>query len=1051
MSVSGGDVTFRLLGDASGALASVNSVGSALNAVAEIATGLVIGEAFVASVDGAIDAVHELFSSMMDVNSAIEQFNTQMGVLFDNASTSMNNTGQASDAAASRTSSAGYTIARAQQSMADAAQDHARAIAQINDEAQKARDTLTATLQELAQAYEQSMSDLTASHDAAMDKLKQGEADATQQFNEQLAQRTQAFNDAMQSLQDSHQKTMQSLADQLEQLTETYQQEQEKRDATFLAQDQSAPDTYEAQRKKALADAKSLQSDLADARAAGDSDLVAALENRIQQEQALAGENYDSYLANLHAQQAATQAAADQAYQLKVQKIQQEQATEEASYADRVKKLQDSYNAEVASLRESLAKKLAETNQQMASEQSAYEKQVAVKQATYDKDVANAKKAEQDKLAALQQRFDQENLMYERHIRDLNEQIDHAGAGGGGKPSAAAKRMAGPEVNELPDEKKALEDYTGQKLKNGQEYAEALNEFLMQATFGTPFTADDLRKASRTLTGFKLDTTKWLDTIVNTAAATGQTPQMIASLLGRISTGEGGRAAYEFAQLGVPLQDILPKGSFDSANALTLPASQALPLIMSGLQSRFKGMAASQAQTLPGLLSNFADLGLIVQGIIGGVPMSPPAPRRGDEGRNQEGAAQPKGLYTDIEDELRKIYEWASKNQDKIAEVAATIRDKLHQAFTDLAPVIERIAGQIEQWFASGQAEKDFASLGDTIRTVSSHATDLYNDLESVINTVKDGLDTWNKFKDIAGALLVTFIGWQILTTIGEAFVTIGGIIEGLSVIFTGLGVAEGLALLPLSPILIIVGLIAGAVALLYLAWTNNWFGIRDTITNVWNSMSSTIARVWNGVITWVGDTLDWLERKFQDAWQNIRDGIVNAIVQAAVAIAGTINSILSTVEQLVNKVINGIAKILGPMVNFINQGLRALGLPTIDSPILNPVSLGQIDIASLESSLQAALPNLVSYAMAALLGPVGGAALTVPGVIPAPPSNLSGTVPDGQTGSVNYDQLGAAVATALQNNPPNIYVDGQNLTSYVQQSLLRYGSRNGSILGSNA
>jgi len=67
-------------------------------------------------------------------------------------------------------------------------------------------------------------------------------------------------------------------------------------------------------------------------------------------------------------------------------------------------------------------------------------------------------------------------------------------------------------------------------------------------------------------------------------------------------------------------------------------------------------------------------------------------------------------------------------------------------------------------------------------------------------------------------------------------------------------------------------GLIAGALALFYMAWKNNWFGIRDIITNVWEKYikpvldaivkwgAKTIKTVWNWSIKALGKFWEWLK-----------------------------------------------------------------------------------------------------------------------------------------------------------------------------------------------
>jgi chemotaxis protein histidine kinase CheA len=1001
--VGGGDVTVTIGGDASGAQSALTQVSNSLAQIAEVAAGVSLGEAFLDSISTAIGALGDLFNAVMSVNASIEQFTVQMGVLFDNASQSAGSASDATAGVASVSSSAANTIARAQQSMADATQDHTRALQQLSEEAQTARDTLAATLTQLAQTYQTATADLAASHDQTVAKLDSQESDATANFNEQLAQRATAFQEAMQSLSESHAHTMQTLADQLQQLTDTYQTEQAKRDATFAKQNDLAPDSYEKQRKTAASTIRGLQADLADAQRSGDTDLVAALQARIAEETVLENQSFDAYKAGLVQQQQATQAAADQQYQAKVAKVQQQIDYEDQRYQEQSAKLQQTYNNDVQHLREALDKQLANIADQKTRELAAYDKAVADKANTYAKDVANAQKAEQQKLDALQQRFDQENLLYARHIRDLNEQIAHAAAGGGGGAGGtAARNLAArtPISSELPQEKADLLAMTGAPSLTGPQYGQALNQYLEQSTLGTPFTADDLRAASRTLTGYQMSTTKWMGTIADTAAGMGISPQYVSQLLGRIASGQGGFAIREFGALGAPLQGLLPKGAFGANDQLLIPPEQVMPLIMQGLQRRYGGMALKESQTLPGLLSNFADFGLMAAQTVGGTPMGPTVTaRRGAEGRSLE-AEQPKpGIYQDIEGELAKVYGWLAKNQDAVQNLADAIREQLHRVFVELQPTIADVEAKLEGWLTSGQAERDVTSLGDA----AVKLVDTLTHLGDTIDQVKKQL---GPFLPIIEDLAIAFAALTVLSPVLVSLASLWTILSGLASIFatvaTVIGTVLGISALLAGAILVLIA----AVGLLVLAWINDWGGIREKTAAVWADIQNIIQTTWTAIRSWLDNAWAQLQNTVNQVFQSIKDRIELAFLQAALSVANILNGMLGTIQDFINSAVDALNKFLSPILAVANAALTLAGKPTLSFTGLTHVSLGGINT----SGIQGQIGTLQSQ--------------------------------------IDYAQLGASVAAALQANPPVVQMDGVTLTRQVRTNLIQIGRGSGSVLG---
>lgn len=92
----------------------------------------------------------------------------------------------------------------------------------------------------------------------------------------------------------------------------------------------------------------------------------------------------------------------------------------------------------------------------------------------------------------------------------------------------------------------------------------------------------------------------------------------------------------------------------------------------------------------------------------------------------------------------------------------------------------------------------------------------------------------------------------ELITRIGHFVGALAGLSAGMIAAGTAIKVVVGLVGLLTSPIALIVGAVAG----LYMAWTNNWFGIRDTIEEVITPIVEIIHNdLWNE-LTAIGDAL---------------------------------------------------------------------------------------------------------------------------------------------------------------------------------------------------
>lgn len=107
----------------------------------------------------------------------------------------------------------------------------------------------------------------------------------------------------------------------------------------------------------------------------------------------------------------------------------------------------------------------------------------------------------------------------------------------------------------------------------------------------------------------------------------------------------------------------------------------------------------------------------------------------------------------------------------------------------------------------------------------------------------------------------VIMIVLAVVAAIGPLLMVVGGLISGITAIIP-IVTAVGTALAGAIPIILAV---AAVVALLYLAWTNNWGGIRDKMAAVWAWLQPILKNLWD----WLKTNIPLALQALADYWQN--------------------------------------------------------------------------------------------------------------------------------------------------------------------------------------
>jgi hypothetical protein len=227
--------------------------------------------------------------------------------------------------------------------------------------------------------------------------------------------------------------------------------------------------------------------------------------------------------------------------------------------------------------------------------------------------------------------------------------------------------------------------------------------------------------------------------------------------------------------------------------------------------------------------------------------------------------------------------------------------------------------------------------------------------------------------KVILGVLLLAAVLGPIILIIGSVIGAIGSImtvLPALGTAFAAIGAAITGTLLPaigavitaLAPVLIPILLIIAVLALLYLAWKNNWFGIRDITAQVWEKLKAAFAsgvefvkKVWESLQPAIQFVLKYITtivkawqalfrgdfyefgRLLRQAWDMLWNLMITILKNAWVTIKNVAKSIVDGIlavfkidwsqvgKNIVQGIINGIDKLRGWAVDKMRSMARGM------------------------------------------------------------------------------------------------------------------------------
>jgi uncharacterized membrane protein len=537
----------------------------------------------------------------------------------------------------------------------------------------------------------------------------------------------------------------------------------------------------------------------------------------------------------------------------------------------------------------------------------------------------------------------------------------------------------------------------GVLLKSAPAAQERLAEL---AKFGatTPFELPELVRADKVLTAFGLhseDTQKRfgvsgsqiLKTIGDISAGTGANFEELSVTFGKFASGATGEAISRFQELGIATREQMAQWGlqFSKSGQLLTPTAQAFTILEKHVRDKFGGMMDAQSATFEGMVSNLQDWA----------------------GQTMRTMGAP------IFDALK----------DKLAALLAFLGDPATQAtLNSLAQSLAQGVGTAVDWLSnvafpalqqawtnlqpSIQAARDlFDSLSLGVSNLLRVAD--VNGFMALFTVFEDGTSAVSSFMERLGmsegtALQVSealrvlsetvagLVVWVRDTLVPVIQANLQPIMAGLAAVLVAVVVPAFIAwadvaaasavatVTALAPVIIPLVAIGAAVALLYKVWTEDWGGIRTTLTTWWEGTGQPIFNTLR----------DWLATHLTAALQTLSDFWTGTLQPALAAVWGFISKvlipILSVLVQAHIAVLSTAVRLLGEIwSNVLWPALKKVGdwidahimptLRTLEGQGLKLVQAAAEGLATFwTGTLHPALTRVGNY-LADTLGPTLG------------------------------------------------------------------------------
>lgn len=408
-----------------------------------------------------------------------------------------------------------------------------------------------------------------------------------------------------------------------------------------------------------------------------------------------------------------------------------------------------------------------------------------------------------------------------------------------------------------------------------EEHVKSLFDFAAK----TPFETGPIIEASRLMQVFggdALNTDENLTRIGDTAAAVGAPIDKIGFWVGRAYAAiQGGQPFGEAAASLMDMGAVSP-AVIEEMKALQEAGASADEVfaVLQGHMDGFAGAMEKQAGTWEGLKSTIVD------------------------NLNMAAATALEPFFELAQGGLAKVAEWLSS--PAVTGAIATFAEK----FGDIIDAVKDFVTSIANGESPIQAFYDmFDSLAQTFGATAGEAWKIRQAIKQVVDKIV-----------------------EVATPIYEAvtsFVSFKDVLIGLGIVIAAALIPAVVSLVTsMAPIILVIGAVVGAVALLRNAWENNWGGIQEKVAAAWAVIQPLLQQAW-----------DWLQTNIPLALETLRSWWVDT---AWPAIQTAIETVWPVIEGIFQSIRDWVMDTLIPTIQDLYEKWTTEWWPTIQTVLEN-------------------------------------------------------------------------------------------------------------------
>lgn len=314
----------------------------------------------------------------------------------------------------------------------------------------------------------------------------------------------------------------------------------------------------------------------------------------------------------------------------------------------------------------------------------------------------------------------------------------------------------------------------------------------------------------------------------------------------------------------------------------------------------------------------------------------------------------------------------------------------------------------------------DFLRSSDGLKEWARETGESIRDaIGSFVEVVKNAITWWTNLDGSTQRMLITFAG--IAVAIGPVLLILSKVIttaitlnKGFAMLKVGAGIVSTALGAISTPVLVVIGVIAGLIALFTVLYQKNE-GFRDLVQNVWGVIKETISTViqtvsdfvmgvFGGLVTWWNENNQLIMETIRVVWETVQQvimGVINALVpyiqQAWSIIKIATTTVWNVIKTVIQTVINTVLGIIKTVMQIITGDWSGAW-----QTIKNTVSSVLSGVVSIISSLLSGAFNIIKNILGSIKSSFSTIFNGLRGIVSGAFSKVTGAVRDGLTRAFN-------------------------------------------------